>query len=159
MHRGYKMAQKHNVSIIEQPMTVATTEQGPQKRYRRLRFPSFNADVWAEKNPLLQKGELGHETDTGRIKVGDGVSYWNDLPYAYRAGYTREEIDEIIGDISNEKLDKNLGVENAGEFLFVGIDGKVITDKIKTDDTINGDGTPLNPLGVKDKVTITIVEH
>lgn len=62
-------------------MTVATTEQGPQKRYRRLRFPSFNADVWAEKNPLLQKGELGHEKDTGRFKVGDGVTYWLDLPY------------------------------------------------------------------------------
>jgi hypothetical protein len=98
------MAQKHNVSCIEQPMTVATTEQGPQKRYRRLRFPSFPANTWTEKNPLLQKGELGHEIDTGRIKVGDGVTYWIDLPYAYRAGYTREEIDEIIRDIEKDKV-------------------------------------------------------
>lgn len=75
------MAQQHNISSIEYPMTVGTTEQGPQKRYRRLRFPSFDADVWANKNPLLQKGELGHEKDTGRFKVGDGVTYWSDLPY------------------------------------------------------------------------------
>ena len=75
------MAQKHNISSIEYPMTVGTTVQGPQKRYRRLRFPSFSADVWAEKNPLLQKGELGHESDTGRFKVGDGFTYWSDLPY------------------------------------------------------------------------------
>ena len=75
------MAQKHDILYTEKPMTVGTHEQGPQKRYRRLRFPSFDADVWANKNPLLQKGELGHEKDTGRFKVGDGVTYWLDLPY------------------------------------------------------------------------------
>lgn len=79
--RNYKMAQTHNTSYIEQPMTVGTRSQGPQKRFRRLRFPSFPASIWEEKNPLLQKGEIGHEVDTGKLKIGDGVTYWNDLPY------------------------------------------------------------------------------
>lgn len=92
-------------------MTIATTEQGPQKRYRRLRFPSFDSVVWSEKNPLLQKGELGHEKDTGRIKVGDGVTYWQDLPYAYRAGYTREEVDDIVSSIE-EKIPENASAQN-----------------------------------------------
>lgn len=100
-------------------MTVATTEQGPQKRYRRLRFPSFDADVWAEKNPLLQKGELGHEKDTGRFKVGDGVTYWSDLPYnsvgdsAKVNGYNVLEI--VAGN--------NVEIEQSGNVLTIGASG------------------------------------
>ena len=77
------MAQKHNSEYTEAPMTTFGTEQGPSKRYRRLRHPSFDADVWTAKNPLLQKGELGVETDTSKVKIGDGVTFWNDLPYMF----------------------------------------------------------------------------
>lgn len=77
--KGYKMARKY--IDIEYPMTLGTNVQGPEGRYRRLRFPSFTAEIWTAKNPLLQKGEIGHESDTSRMKVGDGVTYWNDLDY------------------------------------------------------------------------------
>lgn len=30
---------------------------------------------------ILQAGELGLETDTGRFKIGNGVTVWQDLPY------------------------------------------------------------------------------
>ena len=33
-------------------------------------------------NPLLKRREVAVEADTGRIKVGDGEHYWNDLPYS-----------------------------------------------------------------------------
>jgi hypothetical protein len=33
-------------------------------------------------NPVLLAGEMILETDTGRIKFGDGTSSWNSLPYA-----------------------------------------------------------------------------
>lgn len=33
-------------------------------------------------NPLLKKGELAFETDTGRFKLGDGSTLWNKLPYS-----------------------------------------------------------------------------
>jgi hypothetical protein len=29
----------------------------------------------------LLEGELGYETDTAYMKIGDGTTYWNDLPY------------------------------------------------------------------------------
>lgn len=32
-------------------------------------------------NPKLFQGEPVYETDTGRLKIGDGESPWNDLPY------------------------------------------------------------------------------
>lgn len=34
-------------------------------------------------NPLLALGEMGWEQDTNRIKVGDGVTLWNALPYRF----------------------------------------------------------------------------
>lgn len=36
---------------------------------------------WASKNLLLQEGEPGVELDTFRLKIGDGKTPWNDLPY------------------------------------------------------------------------------
>lgn len=47
-----------------------------QIQYRR----GLSAD-WTSANPLLAEGEPGYETDTGRFKVGNGTTYWNDLIY------------------------------------------------------------------------------
>lgn len=40
------------------------------------------AQKWSEVNPLLLSGEIGIEKDTGLMKIGDGINYWNDLEYA-----------------------------------------------------------------------------
>lgn len=37
---------------------------------------------WATDNPVLMEGETGWDTDLRRVKLGDGVTAWNDLPYA-----------------------------------------------------------------------------
>jgi len=37
------------------------------------------AAQWTLNNPTLLVGEWGYETDTGRIKIGDGVSSWSTL--------------------------------------------------------------------------------
>lgn len=34
-------------------------------------------------NPVLLAGEIGFERDTGRYKMGDGTTAWNDLAYPY----------------------------------------------------------------------------
>lgn len=36
---------------------------------------------FAENSPVLQMGEYGLESDTGRVKVGDGKTKWNSLKY------------------------------------------------------------------------------
>lgn len=36
---------------------------------------------WANDNPVLALGETGWTTDTLQVKLGDGVTAWNDLPY------------------------------------------------------------------------------
>lgn len=36
---------------------------------------------WTSLNPVLASGEWGVETDTGRKKLGDGLTAWNGLSY------------------------------------------------------------------------------
>lgn len=44
------------------------------------------ASAWTSANPTLAAGEMGLETDTSKFKLGDGVTAWNSLAYAYTAG-------------------------------------------------------------------------
>lgn len=36
---------------------------------------------WSEVNPILDQGEPGFVLDENRLKIGDGIHHWNDLPY------------------------------------------------------------------------------
>ncbi len=36
---------------------------------------------WVYNDPVLMSGEPGYETDTGRMKLGDGQNPWTNLPY------------------------------------------------------------------------------
>lgn len=36
---------------------------------------------WTSENPILLDGELGVETDTNKMKIGNGTSHWLDLDY------------------------------------------------------------------------------
>jgi len=36
---------------------------------------------WETQNPVLLSGEPGYETDTGKLKIGDGASQWLSLNY------------------------------------------------------------------------------
>ena len=45
----------------------------------RFQLRKGTALQWFEANPVLIAGEPGYETDTGKLKIGDGVSTWTDL--------------------------------------------------------------------------------
>ena len=47
-------------------------------------------DVWERNNPVLAYGEPGFEKDTYRLKIGDGVTAWNDLGYLNGSEYSVE---------------------------------------------------------------------
>lgn len=40
-----------------------------------------NAAVWKKNNPILARGEPAFVVDENRLKIGDGVTAWVDLPY------------------------------------------------------------------------------
>jgi hypothetical protein len=43
---------------------------------------------WSTNNPVLLSGEPGFETNTGKLKIGDGVTPWNGLQYYIQTGPT-----------------------------------------------------------------------
>ena len=47
----------------------------------RIQIRRDTAANWTNVNPVLANGEMGWETDTGYIKVGDGTTAWNSLAY------------------------------------------------------------------------------
>ena len=57
------------------------------------------ASIWTSTNPILLSGEPGVETDTGQMKIGNGVTPWNLLPYV-GAG----------GDVFDHALVRNIGM-------------------------------------------------
>jgi hypothetical protein len=59
---------------------------------------------WSTYNPTLSAGEPGFETDTGKLKIGDGQTSWIELSYidesiiiqASRVEYVNDTLDNIL---------------------------------------------------------------
>lgn len=49
-------------------------------------FRKGMSSAWATSNPILALGEPGFALDTQMLKIGDGVTRWNDLPGWERVG-------------------------------------------------------------------------
>ena len=64
----------------------------------RIQLKHGLAASWADKNPVLLAGEVGIETDTLKMKVGDGKSNWSAL------GYLGADANDILA-IINENRD------------------------------------------------------
>jgi hypothetical protein len=47
----------------------------------RTRQRRGTAAQWEDANPILEDGEMGFESDTTNLKVGDGSTRWVNLPY------------------------------------------------------------------------------
>lgn len=47
----------------------------------RVKVRRKTAAGWTSSNEVLLSGEWGKETDTGKMKQGDGTTAWNSLPY------------------------------------------------------------------------------
>lgn len=47
----------------------------------RITMRRDTAANWTAANPILFAGEIGVETDTLKVKVGDGIRNWGTLPY------------------------------------------------------------------------------
>jgi len=49
---------------------------------------------WSALNPVLMAGEPGVESNTKNVKIGDGLTAWNGLPYFSNPGYWASFWDE-----------------------------------------------------------------
>ncbi|AET09760.1 hypothetical protein [Gordonia phage GTE5] len=61
-------------------------------------FPTKSHAEWQKLNPLLLDGQGAYERDTGALKIGDGSTLYNDLPYFVGSvqGLSDEQLDALI---------------------------------------------------------------
>ena len=64
----------------------------------RFQLHRYNEAVWTALNPVLLAGEPGDELDTGRFKLGDGVTPWNELPYYLNEDAISDMVAQMIAD-------------------------------------------------------------
>lgn len=64
-------------------------------------FRKGSSGAWTSANPVLASGEPGFETNTGKFKIGDGVTAWNSLSY-FNPGAGTSSWGGITGTLSNQ---------------------------------------------------------
>ena len=77
----------------------------------RIQLRRDTSTNWTTNNPILASGELGIETDTNQVKIGNGIGNWDVLPYlASEGGVT--SVNGKQGDVVLDKSDIGLGAVN-----------------------------------------------
>lgn len=103
---------------------------------------------WTSLNLVLAAGELGLETDTNKIKVGDGVTSWNSLSYLTGDSILKSDIDakgEILAGTSSGPVALTVGSDNsvlqADSAQTTGLKyAKIVGNNIDTTTTITTSG-------------------
>ena len=60
-----------------------------------------SSTTWTSVNPVLDSGEIGYESDTGKFKIGNGSSVWTLLSYG-----CAKNLDDLT-DVSLSSLSNN----------------------------------------------------
>lgn len=63
----------------------------------RIRFRRDTAANWTSVDPVMALGEVGIETDTSKLKVGDGATAWTALGYVFGDDFT--DLDTRLDDL------------------------------------------------------------
>lgn len=68
----------------------------------RIQIRRGTAAQWTSANPIMGQAEFGVETDTGKFKIGDGVTPWNSITNYFEPGATEDYVtgDELDTELS-----------------------------------------------------------
>lgn len=73
------------------------------------------AQEWLDANPVLEAGEAGFEIDTASLKIGDGTTAWNGLPYVASSSASTPFVDY-------------LGTEGNNDVTITGLETETVVD-------------------------------
>ena len=79
----------------------------------RLSEKNYTSEQWTALNPILEAGEIGIDLTTNRLKIGDGVKSWNNLPYMSNTSEILRAGDGVK--ISGNQISTILTYENSDE--------------------------------------------
>ena len=108
---------------------------------KTLKVKVNTSSTWQNSNPILEDGELGAESDTNYLKVGDGKTAWNSLKYVSTPsadnkldanGTAQKAISDSLGNNISKTYIKSLSA-NGTTITYTKGDGS--TGTIKTQDT------------------------
>lgn len=80
----------------------------------RIQHKADTASNWQINNIVLLSGEIGYESDTHKVKIGDGTTEWNSLPYI-----SPTKTSELINDsgfLTEDSLPDSSSVIDLGTF-------------------------------------------
>lgn len=110
-----------------------------------LKIRNDAAANWVNNNPILAQGEFGLENNSFLLKVGDGVTRWNDLRYLNKID-PQYLVQNSDGTITFSQNFQNL-LNDA-----ITADGGTITGKLEITSTPTGDNDAVNKLYVDQAV-------
>ncbi len=93
------------------------------------------AAAWTAANPILAAGEEGHETDTGKRKIGDGSTVWTGLEYfgtVPEGVYVKSAIaietpaPTVVLDLSDDKSRRLVTIEENTVFSVINDDAQPV---------------------------------
>lgn len=113
----------------------SSTLQIKGRAYRPI-HATYNEAMWAQQNPLLQRGEIGIEQDTKKLKIGDGIHRWNELDYYIMAMDGQIPIDQSLSTTSQNPVQNKTITVKINEIVADKQDKLVSGTNIKT---INGE--------------------
>jgi len=95
------------------------------------------AAEWVSENPVLRSGEMGLETDTQKLKIGDGATAWVSLAYLCDGGEYVQAIPSSVWTVNH-----NLGrypvakvLNTAGQELLCSIEHTSVNQLVVTHKT------------------------
>jgi hypothetical protein len=105
----------------------------PKPKHHPLQFKRGTASAFKKTNPILLYGEPAFEKDTNKMKIGNGVTSYNDLPYigdhskgedgksaydlwleAGNTGTVDDFLDSLVGESGQSAYEAWLSVGNEG---------------------------------------------
>lgn len=97
------------------------------------------ASYWEKKNPVLSEGEPCFELDTGKLKIGNGTTAYNDLPYINSYSVQIEiATKDIIGAVLSSDEKNQVSVDESGHMEVNEIGVEKLSDTIGITLVIDG---------------------
>ena len=116
----------------------------------RIKHKRDNSATWTQNNPVILNGEIIIvDTDNGvRIKVGDGVKKYTQLPFD----------DELLRSLIDEKVSISQGASEAGKVMKVNSSGDIIPSTIEGSGNISVTNTDSGiNIGMSDSIDVSSI--